>query len=157
MADNGQNQMISMAGTLAIVVLALAAAFGLYKLGSTYMQKQTNIMVDTMAEAEESMFTSYENQTIKGSLVLNLVSQWKNQPVFIEVVNKGGQATAFNYTSADRSSPIDPATQSKDYLDATKAAFINPNGNFFVSITRDANSGMICGVKFTQDGVAGNP
>ena len=98
MEDNGQNSLISMAGGLALVVLVLSIAFGIYKLGSIFIQKSTNKVTTMMTQADEAQFTIYEHTSVKGAQVLSLIGQWNEQPVCIAIVNAAGGTQTFNYT-----------------------------------------------------------
>lgn len=152
MEDNGQNTLIAMAGSLALVVLVLSIAFGLYKLGSRFIQNSTNDVTTMMTEADEAKFTIYEHTSVKGSQVLSLLGQWSQQPVCITVVNAAGSTQTFNYTSKDLSTKVDMKTRSKDYLDATKPDYINPAADFYVTIERSEANNSIINVIFDQRG-----
>lgn len=152
MEDNGQNSLISMAGGLALVVLVLSIAFGIYKLGSIFIQKSTNKVTTMMTQADEAQFTIYEHTSVKGAQVLSLIGQWNEQPVCIAIVNSAGGTQTFNYTSEDLSTKVDPKTRSKDYLDATKPDYINPAADFYVTIERSEANNAIVKVTFDQRG-----
>ncbi len=153
MEDNAQNQAISSWGSLVAIVLLVIFIFTVFMAARSGIQKQVNKMTDTIAVANESTFTVYEAQDIKGSQVVSLLGMWENEAVCIHVINKAGNEIGpFNYTDDTLQNKVDPDTVDKGYLDADNAKYINPNGNFYCSITRDEGSGAIVAVTFDQRG-----
>lgn len=148
MEDNGQNSMISMAVTLIIVLLVASVAFMIYRAGKQTATTALNDVSELAVTLEESKFTDFEGQTIKGVQVISILNNLKGEEVCLKVVNKGGSASTYNYT--DESLATESTLNIYETQVKKSPNYINPNANFLCTVDRSTATDSIVMLTFTQ-------
>ncbi len=121
------------------VVLALAVigiASGMTNSAKSNSQIVQNKMDSNVQGALDAEFTDYEGTTPKGATVVNLIKNWSNEKICVEVITKKS-TTYYVYTDMNYKTKS-TATIAKA-LDKSEAAYINQNADFLCTITYDAN------------------
>ncbi len=144
MEESG-NSALRIVGGVIITVLVITLAFGIYmtaKSTSSAGVEQINRLAGQMSE---SMYTQYEGVEITGSEVRNVLTQFKDDDVIVEVVI--GSSTV-DY-GKNQTGVIADASK-RNVGGAANPAYIAPNAKFLGSLERDANTDGITKLVFTK-------
>jgi len=113
-------------------------------------QKVGNEMNSMLNTADEQKFTDYDGrEDISGSEVLSCITNYQNYDIRITVADLSGNSYYYvegsNFTTKDTDIMTTTSAKKK-----SSSNFVNPNGVFTGSITRDKSTNAIKEVKFTQ-------
>ncbi len=161
--DNITKIIIIVAGVI-LTLLIVVFGFNFYTTtkhtGDVAMQDVT----DMSNMLNESKFTDIEGQTISGSSVQSYLNTFAAEEVSIAVITKSGGPYYFNYASSINASTTTAEVNFQTKITAnsgnnyannnavskkSEACYVNPSGQFDVSLVRNAN-GVIVGVVFAQ-------
>ena len=150
--DEAPNKIIYIIIGVVLSLLISGIAFGIYRSGKGGAQKANESINEFTIMLDESEYTDIEGSTILGNQVTSYLSQWANKEIALKVVLKNNTSTFYNYGDADRKNLID-ANTNNTAISAAKSksstTYINPNGKFEVTLTRDTNSNITC-ITFSQ-------
>lgn len=153
MGNDDAREGIKIGVGLVITLIVIGIVFGVLAIGKMFVRKAENGIGAAATNMDNAAYTDYEEQTLSGSQVQSLLTQYAGQTVFVKTVSLSHKTTMYNYSSTTSlSSPIDSSTQNQRLANSTvkgKAEYIEPNGKFKCSLTRDKNNTII-GVTFTQ-------
>lgn len=134
-----------------VLVMAGVGIFLLVKTGLNSGEKKVNEVTTNM---DESYYTDYEGQTLKGSKVQTLVKQYTGYEISMKVITGSVKAgTVYNYKLSS-GNKLDAAVQDNASLvsgvsNVTANNYINPNASFKCTLVRDSND-VITQMVFTQ-------
>ena len=131
------------------VVLALAVVgvgSGMTNSGKQNAQVVQGKMDSSVQSAIEAEFTDYDGTTQKGATVVNLIKNWSNETICVEVVTNKSTTT---YIYTDMNYQTKSTNTIAKALDKSDNAYINQNAEFLCTITRDTN-GAVGKVQFKQ-------
>lgn len=113
-------------------------------------------------QMQESTYTQYDGETLKGDQVLAIMKQFQDDTIAIQV-EINGQAEEYIYTdanftgddgtctipeNADRMTAGEFADAMKDARDKTSSKYIAPTGDFTCTVCRNPDTQAITGLKF---------
>lgn len=117
--------------------------------GSNQLSKYSSRILDMEKE-------KYDGLIISGKEVVNIIKDSidDNEYLSIEVTNKKGNTTFYNYShiiSGNKHSIVDTGTQDIKLIQKTPSNdyYINPTGKFEGAVIRDQNDTIIC-LQFVQ-------
>lgn len=153
MGNNDGKESINMGVALLICLFIVTIALGIFAVGKRFVTKAESGLGDALTNVDNSAYTDYEGQTLSGSQVQSLLTQYSRKEIFVKTVSLSHKTTMYNYSSTSSlTSPIDATTQNQRLANSTvkgKSEYVEPNGKFLCSLTRDKNNTII-GVTFTQ-------
>ena len=153
MGNNDGKESINMGVALLICLFIVTIALGIFAVGKRFVTKAESGLGDALTSVDNSAYTDYEGQTLSGSQVQSLLTQYSRKEIFVKTVSLSHKTTMYNYSSTTSlTSPINATTQNQRLANSTvkgKSEYIEPNGKFLCSLTRDKNNTII-GVTFTQ-------
>ena len=152
-------------GITAIVLIIVVVAFNFGR--SAANNAISNLSKET-TQIEESRYTMYDGTKITGAEVLNVISKYSQDDIYIAVNCTPQDLSAVkNITDLTQPASTDDADQyiwdagHTSHRDAAKQAsmlvtaqditsphYINPSRNFYGRVNRAANTGAIVGISF---------
>lgn len=137
-----------------VLVCALGGlAFWIWNIFSGKTKDTVNDMVGEITVWQETEFTQFEGEVVKGSAVLNEISTIysadKNVYVTVKTTSDTTGKTYCYSTSLVKNTSAAQSTLITNAKDKTKPECISPNGDFLGEIIRNGN-GDIIGLIFTQ-------
>lgn len=158
-------KLVMLVAAAVITLLVIMYAFGYFNTSKSLGDEAQEGIVEMGTMLNESKFTDIEGQTIKGSRVQSLMKTFAEEDVSIAVITNAGGPFYFNYASSfnattttgevDFSVGKIAANSGNNYSNnnavakKTNACYVNPSGDFLVSLVRNSN-GVIVGVVFAQ-------
>lgn len=151
-------KMLMIGAAVAITLAVITAGFFILRQGQGIMKSSTEKISSISADIEETEFTIYDDQTVSGSEVVNVVRKYKNERIAVFVATGKDSNGAWYNNSATgisngdyegsiiSSSPEDFSSM----IDESKNEYVNPNGKFKGKVLRNANNTII-GLYFTQE------
>lgn len=134
-------------GLIALLVV-IGVIFTMVTGAKTKAEQSSTEMEGVMEAAQQAKYTDIDGTTVKGSKVISYISLYSNDNICIEVANLSGTVSDYNFTSSALDTPS--TLTIKDTKIKTSPNYINPNGNFLVSLEkRDADSEIVK-IIFTQ-------
>lgn len=126
---------------IVIGVVILIAAVCIY---NKAVKQATEPTIDygPIEEATTEELEQYNNQSIKGAIVLNLIHDLENEQVEIEVVN-GDTTIWYNYTDTN-------STSEADSTFAEASEIIQADASYTVTLEKNADAKIVA-VKFTEE------
>lgn len=151
-----QNFMMLLAGIGAVVIFIVLAWAGI-QVYLSQTQEQLDKGATVLAEINNDEFTRYQDASVSGSEVLNLIKRYDGSNTGIIVtISAGGTSTSTCYckglsctngvASFSDSTTLGTITDAKDVTKTSK--YINPTKKFTGEVLKDA-AGNIIGLHFT--------
>lgn len=147
-----------------ISLLVILYGFNYFNVSKNVGDNAQEDVVEMGTMLNESKFTDIEGQTIKGSRVQSYLKSFAEEDVSIAVITKAGGPYYFNYASSINASSTTAEVDFTSKITAdsgnnyannnavskkANACYVNPAGDFDVSLVRNSN-GVIVGVVFAQ-------
>ena len=151
-------------GITAIVLIIVVVAFNF---GRNAANNAISNLSNETTQIEESRYTMYDGSIITGAEVVNLISKYANDPIYIWVdVNddhkgdyktqnefaspNGSKATYYIFTSDDiktnTTSPSEDLRNAQDPSDPDH--YVNPSSKFYGKVMRNKDTRAIRGIAF---------
>ncbi|HIS61649.1 MAG TPA: hypothetical protein IAC14_05275 [Candidatus Scybalomonas excrementigallinarum] len=154
--ENSLKGLLLAAGTV-ITCIVIGLGFYISREARDTTSKSVAQVSKLNVEFNESDKTMYDNMTVSGSEVINVINKFKNDDMGIIVDTKKTKNTMYNrtLTSSTANGTVTytlggtVATKIKDAQDINNALYINPNGSFLGQVLRDSNN-VVVGIEFTQ-------
>lgn len=140
-------------GLIATLIIASLVFVGV-RYGRSMAQSSFQKAANMSEQAEAEEYTSYIGETVSGNQVTSLIQQWNQYQLCVQVKNKGGNTTEYNFKSSGNNlgDEIDSVTNADLFSKAkqkSQSNYINPNGKFACTSTPDSNGGFSV-IVFTQ-------
>lgn len=140
MAENGEGMSaVKVAVYTILAVVLLLFGIKVFNLGFGFANESFTDASNAVQVAGEAKYLSYNNTTVYGSDVVNLIRTSAGTN-FIVTVTTTSSATPTPYTTK----------QGYTVSAVSDVKYINPNGMFSSTITRNANN-VVTGVTFVQN------
>lgn len=154
--ENSLKGLLLAAGTV-ITCIVIGLGFYISREARDTTSKSVAQVSKLNVEFNESDKTMYDNMTVSGSEVINVINKFKNDDMGIVVNTKKTKNVMYNrtLTSSTANGTVtytlggNVSTKIKDAQDINNALYINPNGSFLGQVLRDSNN-VVVGIEFTQ-------
>lgn len=145
---------IIIGASIAITMVIVSIGFYILRQGQDVAENASKNFSEINAEMAESKYTIYDENTISGSEVVNVVKKFKNENIAIGVSTKASSDfTWYIYKatigSDDIVDSLDDTTTSINTMISSGNKYVNPNAQFLGKVYRDAND-VIAAIKFIQ-------
>lgn len=141
MEDSGQNQTISMAVGLIIVLLAAGLGFLIYRAGHTVAQNATNQVADLGVTLEESEFTQHDGEIMTGSQLISVVTGYQGEAIKVTIDKPSVTIDCATLSSTDFNAQLQKMQESTD------ASYVNPRKKYKCACTYE--DGIVTQMTFT--------
>lgn len=132
-------------GAITLLVFA-GLVFGLTNKGKNSSTNTMQQLDSYLAPYDNIQYALYDDSTVSGSEVMELIKNIKDDGISIVVTNGSGNTKTYTYVSVTASGSVD-VKNIKDK--AVTASYINPSASFESSIVRDAND-TVTAIEFKQ-------
>lgn len=154
--ENSLKGLLLAAGTI-ITCIVIGLGFYIAREARDTASRSAGQIAKLNAEFSESDKIMYDNLSVSGTEVINVINKFRNDEIGIIVNTKKAQGTMYNRVL---SSTINNGSnvytlggvshsKVKDAQDINNNAYINPTGQFSGQVLRDSNF-VIVGLQFTQ-------
>lgn len=157
MEDNPTTRMILFAVGLGICFLTALFAYKSWKAAQSHAQNQVDKAFDVMSEIENDEYNRYQDASVSGSEVLNLIKRYDGKDIGIIVtISTGNTTTSTCYckglsctngvASYNDATTLGSITDAKDVTKTSK--YINPTKTFLGEVLMDSAENIV-GLHFT--------
>lgn len=158
--ENGLKVVLIAAGAF-IVVALIGVGMYFFNTGSSTLSAADEQLGETNKQMEEMEYTRLDKTTVKGSTVVSKIKEYEDRQgdILVQVatniggtdqyVSTGTVTAVFDLTGSLTAAAGYDADLT-DAVDDTNADYINPQGDFFCNIGRDANN-VIRVISFVQN------
>ena len=154
--ENSLKGLLLAAGTV-ITCIVIGLGFYIAREARDTANKGAGQISKLNAEFSESDKIMYDNISVSGTEVINVINKFKNDDMGIIVNTKKTKNIQFNrnLTNSTSNGVVvyklggNASTKVKDSQDINNNIYINPNGQFLGQVLRDENN-VVVGIQFTQ-------
>lgn len=143
MEDSGQNQLVSMAIGLILILLVGGVAFLIYRTSHGVVQNATNQVADLGVTLEESKFTQHDGEIMTGSQVLSVITGFQGEALTVEIDDP-----AITLTCSEKSQDFNLHLQEMRNSDSSNAKYLNPRKKYLCTCTYE--DGIVTKITFKK-------
>ena len=164
MGDDNASATLKFAIGLVITMIVIAVVVVAFSFARSHANSAITSMSRDTSQIEESRYTQYDGQVVTGAEVLNIISKFEADDIYIGVqvspvttdtstlTDQSKGTTTYILTNNDGSGVKNDTAAEADLMRRAKnngdATYINPSSQFYGIINRNPETNAIIGISF---------
>ena len=159
--DEHASKSLNVGASVVIALVLIGIVFTIVTVANRMTANGISRAANLAGQMQETNYTQYDGQLIKGDQVLSIIKQFQDDTISIEVHTGGSNSKQYIYEGAtfnkanasctlseDKMNATEMADAMRDAQDPSKQTYIAPTKNFLCIVCRDSNTQGITGLYF---------
>ena len=160
--DEHASKSLNVGASVVIALVIIGIVFTIVTVANRMTANGISRASNLAGQMQETNYTQYDGQLIKGDQVLSIIKQFQDDTISIDVITGGSNETRYIYDSAvfnvanaactisgDKMTAQEMAVAMRNAQDPASATYIAPTKNFLCIVCRNPETQGITGLHFT--------